>query len=80
MSALIQSGMAETDSHPAVEIHVDPRALRVIGELLTWDNGVSSIHLEEYGEDLDSSSLVFALDDYLKQKRPRCMETRHATF
>jgi hypothetical protein len=30
---------------------------------------VSSIHLEEYGEDLDSSSLVFALDDYLRQKR-----------
>jgi hypothetical protein len=40
-----------------------------VGELLTWDNGVSSIHLEEYGEDLDSSSLVFALDDYLKQKK-----------
>jgi hypothetical protein len=41
-----------------------------VGELLTWDNGVSSIHLEEYGEDLDSSSLVFALDDYLKQLKP----------
>jgi hypothetical protein len=41
-----------------------------VGELLTWDNGVSSIHLEEYGEDLDSSSLVFALDDYLKQQKP----------
>jgi len=40
-----------------------------VGELLTWDNGVSSIHLEEYGEDLDSSSLVFALDDYLKQQK-----------
>jgi hypothetical protein len=40
-----------------------------VGELLTWDNGVSSIHLEEYGDDLDSSSLVFALDDYLHQKR-----------
>jgi hypothetical protein len=39
-----------------------------VGELLTWDNGVSSIHLEEYGDDLDSSSLVFALDDYLKQQ------------
>jgi hypothetical protein len=38
--------------------------------LLTWDNGVSSIHLEEYGDDLDSSSLVFALDDYLKQQKP----------
>src|SRR5580693_1382610 len=41
-----------------------------VGELLTWDNGVSSIHLEEYGDDLDSSSLVFALDDYLKQQKP----------
>ena len=40
-----------------------------VGELLTWDNGVSSIHLEEYGEDLDSSSLVFALDDYLKRQK-----------
>jgi hypothetical protein len=40
-----------------------------VGELLTWDNGVSSIHLEEYGDDLDSSSLVFALDDYLKQQK-----------
>jgi hypothetical protein len=40
-----------------------------VGELLTWDNGVSSIHLEEYGEDLDSSSLVFALDDYPKQQK-----------
>jgi hypothetical protein len=41
-----------------------------VGELLTWDNGVSAIHLEEYGDDLDSSSLVFALDDYLKQQKP----------
>jgi hypothetical protein len=40
-----------------------------VGELLTWDNGVSSIHLEEYGDDLDSSSLVFALDDYLEQQK-----------
>jgi hypothetical protein len=31
---------------------------------------VSSIHLEEYGDDLDSSSLVFVLDDYLKQQKP----------
>src|ERR1700693_753443 len=28
--APIQNGMAETGSHPAVEIHVDARALRVI--------------------------------------------------
>ena len=40
-----------------------------VGELLTWDNSVSSIHLEEYSGDLDSSSLVFALDDYLKQQK-----------
>jgi hypothetical protein len=45
-------------------------AVHFVGELLTWDNGVSSIHLEEYGDDLDSSSLVFALDDYLKQQKP----------
>ena len=44
-------------------------AVHFVGELLTWDNGVSSIHLEEYGDDLDSSSLVFALDDYLKQHK-----------
>ena len=30
VSAPIQSGMADTGSHPAVEIHVDARALRVI--------------------------------------------------
>jgi hypothetical protein len=40
-----------------------------VGELLTWDNSVSSIHLEEYADDLDSSSLVFALDDYLEQQK-----------
>ncbi len=44
--------------------------MHFVGELLTWDNGVSSIHLEEYGDDWDSSSLVFALDDYLKQQKP----------
>jgi len=38
-------------------------------DLLTWDNGVSSIHLEEYGDDLDSSSLVFALDDLSKRTK-----------
>jgi hypothetical protein len=30
VGALIHSGMADTGSHPAVEIHVDARALRVI--------------------------------------------------
>src|ERR1700723_492516 len=30
VSALIHSGTADTGSHPAVEIHVDARALRVI--------------------------------------------------
>ena len=48
----------------------DRMRVHFVGELLTWDNGVSSIHLEEYGDDLDSSSLVFALDDYLKQQKP----------
>ena len=48
----------------------DRMRVHFLGELLTWDNGVSSIHLEEYGDDLDSSSLVFALDDYLKQQKP----------
>ena len=54
----------------ATEDVQDRIRLHFVGELLTWDNGVSSIHLEEYGEDLDSSSLVFALDDYLKQQKP----------
>jgi hypothetical protein len=45
------------------------KGVHFVGELLTWDNGVSSIHLVEYGDDLDSSSLVFALDDYLKQQK-----------
>jgi len=48
----------------------DRMRVHFVGELLTWDNGVSSIHLEEYGDDLDSSSLVFVLDDYLKQQKP----------
>jgi hypothetical protein len=38
------------------------------GEVLLWDNGVSSILLQEYAGDLDSSSLVFALDEYLKEQ------------
>jgi len=38
------------------------------GEVLLWDNGVSSIHLEEYSGNLDTSSLVFALDEYLKHQ------------
>jgi hypothetical protein len=54
----------------ATEDVQDKMGVHFVGELLTWDNGVSSIHLEEYGEDLDSSSLVFALDDYLKQQKP----------
>jgi hypothetical protein len=53
----------------ATEDVQDRMRVHFVGELLTWDNGVSSIHLEEYGEDLDSSSLVFALDDYLKQQK-----------
>ena len=48
----------------------DRMRVHFVEDLLTWDNGVSSIHLEEYGDDLDSSSLVFALDDYLKQQKP----------
>lgn len=36
------------------------------GENLVWDNGISSIHLEEYGGNLDTTTLTFALDDYLK--------------
>jgi len=35
------------------------------------DNGVSSILLSEYSGDLDSSSLIFSMDDYLKQLRQR---------
>jgi hypothetical protein len=54
----------------ATEDVQDRMRVHFVGELLTWDNGVSSIHLEEYGDDLDSSSLVFALDDYLKQQKP----------
>ena len=54
----------------ATEDVQDRMRVHFLGELLTWDNGVSSIHLEEYGDDLDSSSLVFALDDYLKQQKP----------
>ena len=57
------TGRATEDVQDRIGVHF-------VGELLTWDNGVSSIHLEEYGEDLDSSSLVFALDDYLKQQKP----------
>jgi hypothetical protein len=40
-----------------------------VGEFLTWDDGLSSVHFEEYGDDLDSSSLIFALGDYLKQQK-----------
>jgi hypothetical protein len=47
----------------------DRMRVHFVGELLTWDNGVSSIHLEEYGDDLDSSSLVFALDDLSKRTK-----------
>jgi hypothetical protein len=47
-----------------------PRASLIFDAAANIYDGVSSIHLEEYGDDLDSSSLVFALDDYLKQQKP----------
>jgi hypothetical protein len=42
-----------------------------VGESLLWDNGVSSIQLEEYSGDLDSSSIDFTLDDYRKWQEER---------
>jgi hypothetical protein len=58
----------EPTSRAAEDVH-NKMGDHFVGELLTWDNGVPSIHREEYGEDLDSFSLVFALDDYLKQQK-----------
>jgi hypothetical protein len=53
----------------ATEDVQDRMRVHFLEDLLTWDNGVSSIHLEEYGDDLDSSSLVFALDDLSKRTK-----------
>jgi len=36
------------------------------GEVLTWDNGVSAIRLAEYGGALDTSTVIFVLNEYLK--------------
>ncbi|MGB6472943.1 MAG: hypothetical protein WBF04_02560 [Candidatus Sulfotelmatobacter sp.] len=41
---------------------------RVASASLIWDNGVSSIHLSEYGGGLETLTLSFAMDDYMKAK------------
>jgi hypothetical protein len=39
------------------------------GESLEWNNGVSSIALEEYGGDLNTSGIAFSLNEFTKQQK-----------
>ncbi len=36
---------------------------------LEWNNGVSSIALEEYGGDLNTSGVAFSLNEFIKQQK-----------
>jgi len=46
------------------------------GDTLLWDNGVSTVMVDEFGGNLDTTVLNFAMDDYLKEQLKRRDEAK----